>query len=132
MPASFLSYSDDKKRLDVYGYKSYNGVKIISKQVTAKKLITSVGYHFRYMDSTATALRCLQERKIGMALGYWMGNMPMISWWRKQEASGGQFIEQTSHIVDLLRYTLGEVEEVYAVYGNRVMHEKAEGVTVAA
>ncbi|MGP1666111.1 MAG: NEL-type E3 ubiquitin ligase domain-containing protein, partial [Rhodanobacter sp.] len=29
-----------------------------------------------------------------------------------QEKSGGQFIEQTTHIVDLLRYCAGEVDEV--------------------
>ncbi|OXM85131.1 Gfo/Idh/MocA family protein [Paenibacillus rigui] len=100
----------------------------VLKELKAKPLITSVGYHFRYMDSTQRALKLLQDRKIGMGLGYWMGGMPLVSWWRKQAGSGGQFIEQTSHIVDLLRYTMGEVEEVYAAYANRVMHEVHEGV----
>lgn len=100
------------------------------KEIQAKRLITSVGYHFRYMDSTQRALELLKQRKIGMGLGYWMGGMPLVSWWRKQDGSGGQFIEQTSHIVDLLRYTMGEVEEVYAAYANRVMHEVHEGVGI--
>ncbi|WP_054955205.1 Gfo/Idh/MocA family protein [Paenibacillus dakarensis] len=93
-------------------------------------LITSVGYHFRYSDAAVRAAEMLQGRKIGMALGCWMGDMPQVSWWRKQEGSGGQFIEQTTHMVDLLRRLLGEVDEVYAAYAHRAMKEMHEGVTV--
>lgn len=102
----------------------------ILKAVTDKRLITSVGYHFRYMDSTSKAVELLKDRTPGMALGYWMGGMPGVYWWRKEEGSGGQFVEQTTHIVDLLRYLLGEVEEVYAAYANRHMHTQKEDVTV--
>ena len=56
----------------------------------------------------------MQDQTIGMALGRWMGGMPGVAWWRRQEGSGGQFVEQTTHIVDLLRYCAGEVTEVYA------------------
>lgn len=60
-----------------------------------------------------------------------MGGMPGVAWWRNQEQSGGQFTEQTTHIVDLLRYLAGEVTEVYGMFGNRIMHEQHENVTVA-
>lgn len=102
----------------------------ILKGIEEKKLITSVGYHFRYMDGTDRARELLRERKVGMALGYWMGSMPGVSWWRKMGGSGGQFVEQTTHIVDLLRYTVGEVSEVYAAYGDRIMGSIEEGVSV--
>ncbi|MFD0676412.1 MULTISPECIES: Gfo/Idh/MocA family protein [unclassified Paenibacillus] len=102
----------------------------ILHRINAQKLITSVGYHFRYMDSTKRAAELLEQRKAGMALGHWMGSMPKVGWWRKQDGSGGQFIEQTSHIIDLMRYLMGDVEEVYAAYANRVMHEVEDGVTV--
>lgn len=98
--------------------------------VTERKLVTSVGYHFRYMDGTAQAQELLKEQTIGMSLGYWTGGMPGVSWWRRAEGSGGQFVEQTTHIVDLLRYLVGEVEEVYAAYAMRFMHRKEDGVTV--
>lgn len=102
----------------------------ILKGIEEKKLITSVGYHFRYMDGTDRARELLRERTALMALGYWMGSMPGVSWWRKIEGSGGQFVEQTTHIVDLLRYTVGEVSEVYAAYGDRFMSSVKEGVSV--
>jgi myo-inositol 2-dehydrogenase/D-chiro-inositol 1-dehydrogenase len=99
-------------------------------RIQSSGLITSVGYHFRYQEASQRLRTLLADRTVGMAVGGWMGGMPGVYWWRKQEGSGGQFIEQTTHIVDLLRYTAGEVEEVYAVFANRVMHERMEGVTV--
>jgi myo-inositol 2-dehydrogenase / D-chiro-inositol 1-dehydrogenase len=93
-------------------------------------IITSVGYHFRYLEGTVLASELLRERTIGMSLGYWMGSMPGVYWWRQAELSGGQAIEQTTHIVDLLRHVVGEVTEVYAAFADTVMHMKGPGVSV--
>ncbi|MEW9052883.1 MAG: Gfo/Idh/MocA family oxidoreductase [Neobacillus sp.] len=103
---------------------------IILDAVTKKKLLTSVGYHFRYMNITAKAKELLQDRTIGMAVGQWMGEMPGVQWWKKKESSGGQLVEQTTHLIDLLRYLLGEVDEVNAVFANRFMHLKEVGTDV--
>ncbi|GIO68633.1 Gfo/Idh/MocA family protein [Paenibacillus cookii] len=94
-------------------------------------LLTSVGYHFRYQSNMDKMKELLRQQKAGMVLGRWMDGMPGVSWWRKQNGSGGQFIEQTTHLADLLRYLAGEVEEVYALYGSRVKHEQEEGVEVS-
>jgi len=102
----------------------------VLEEVRARRLITSVGYHFRYMDSAARARELLAGQTAGMAIGRWLGGMPGVYWWRRQEGSGGQLMEQTTHLVDLLRYLMGEVTEVYAAYAQRVMHEQHEGVTV--
>ncbi|WP_168119739.1 Gfo/Idh/MocA family oxidoreductase [Paenibacillus sp. HB172176] len=99
-------------------------------KIENKGLITSVGYHFRYMDSTLKAKQLLGESKLAMAAGSWMGGMPGVAWWRAMELSGGQFVEQTTHIVDLLRFTAGEVSEVYAAYGNRIIAETSENADV--
>ncbi|GGI45173.1 hypothetical protein GCM10008018_10770 [Paenibacillus marchantiophytorum] len=103
----------------------------IQQLVESKQIITSVGYHIRYTDAAQTARKLLETRKVGMAVGGWMGQMPGVPWWRKQGGSGGQFVEQTTHIVDLVRYLVGEVEEVYAAYAQRHMHTSHEGVEVA-
>ncbi|MCM3725743.1 Gfo/Idh/MocA family oxidoreductase [Neobacillus cucumis] len=102
----------------------------IAKKIAETGLITSVGYHWRYKDLTNRALSLLNESQVGMALGYWMGNMPMVPWWRDVHKSGGQFVEQTTHIVDLLRYLCGEIHEVYAAFNNQIMQGKVEGTTV--
>ncbi|WP_339818139.1 Gfo/Idh/MocA family oxidoreductase [Paenibacillus sp. FSL R7-0216] len=102
----------------------------ILARLEQKPLVHAVGYHFRYKESIRRLKESLEGRTIGMALGAWMGDMPQVAWWRSQEGSGGQFVEQTTHIVDLLRYTAGEVTEVYAAYGNRVVQEHFDNVTV--
>lgn len=101
----------------------------LSEAIAAKQLITSVGYQWRYIESLTEVKKFLDQAGVGMAMGYWLGGMPMVPWWRVQNMSGGQFVEQTTHITDILRYLCGEVVEVYAAYGHRVMHEKVEGTT---
>lgn len=103
----------------------------ILKKIEHKKIITSVGYQWRYNDATKKARELLQGHTLGMAVGYWMGGLPSVPWWRVQDGSGGQFVEQTTHITDLLRYLCGEVVEVYAAYGHRTIHEEWENATVA-
>jgi len=84
--------------------------------IRGSSLLTSVGYHWRYTDAAARARQLLTESPVGMANGYWLGSMPGVAWWRQLELSGGQFVEQTTHITDLMRYLLGEAAEVYAAF----------------
>ncbi|MCC7261260.1 MAG: Gfo/Idh/MocA family oxidoreductase [Candidatus Latescibacteria bacterium] len=77
-------------------------------------LISAVGYHWRYMDLTAKAKERLEGQPVGFALGSWTGGMPGVAWWRVLDQSGGQIVEQTTHIFDLARYLLGEVTRVHA------------------
>src|SRR5690606_15692851 len=53
------------------------------------------------------------------------------SWWRRQERSGGQFVEQTTHIVDLLRYLAGDVVEVYAASTEGILTSQDANANVA-
>src|SRR5262249_39514136 len=86
----------------------------IAAAIDQAGIVNSVGYHMRYQESTDRAREALQDKTIGMLIGYWMGGMPGVAWWRRLEESGGQFVEQTTHIFDLARYLAGDVTEVYA------------------
>jgi myo-inositol 2-dehydrogenase/D-chiro-inositol 1-dehydrogenase len=101
----------------------------IAGAVQKAGLITSVGYHWRYMTFTQLARERLAGQTIGMALGYWMGGMPGVFWWRRLDMSGGQMVEQTTHIVDLARDLCGEITEVYAAM-NTVALGDVEDFTV--
>ena len=103
----------------------------IMAELKRTPLITSVGYHYRYSDSIAKLKSEMNNQNIGIVLGYYMTSMPKVPWWRNQASSGGQFIEQTTHIVDLLRYICGEVVEVNAVFGSQILSARDESVTVA-
>jgi predicted dehydrogenase len=49
-----------------------------------------------------------------MVLGRYHGGTPDTPWWRVAALSGGQFVEQACHIVDLARMLVGEAELIGA------------------
>lgn len=106
-------------------------VRQVKRQVEKHDHLTSVGYHFRYADSVRKLQEKLKEMNIGLVSGKWMGSMPEVYWWKKQDQSGGQFNEQTTHIVDLVRFLFGEVTAVYAQEDNRIKQNLDPEVTVA-
>lgn len=124
-----------ERRMPFFVEKPLGVTKVVSEKIAAEldraPLVTAVGYHFRYSESIQYLKHILKDHKIGMVTGRWMGAMPGVKWWRNQTLSGGQFNEQTTHIVDLLRFLVGEVKEVQAYVGHRIMHEQLEDVTVA-
>ena len=77
-------------------------------------VITSVGYQTRYRDIVDKLRLVLKDKKPGLFMGYWMGGMPGVQWWRRKAKSGGQVVEQTTHIFDMARFLFGEVKEVSA------------------
>lgn len=95
----------------------------IEKAIVDKNLVSAVGYHWRYMDTTERAIEYLGDEPVGLALGSWMGGMPGVSWWRVMQQSGGQIVEQTTHIFDLARHLLGEVESVHATARTGLMED---------
>ena len=86
----------------------------IAEGVAARGLATAVGYHWRYLDIIERAQALLRERPARLALGYWLDFTPPPPWWRRNEFSGGQMVEQTTHIFDLARLLVGEVTRLYA------------------
>jgi len=96
----------------------------VAAAVRERALITSVGYQWRYSAPVDRAKALLGDRKIALIYGYWLGsaasgNLP--AWWGKRSRSGGQLVEQSTHIVDLLRYLGGEVRAVYSYQARRLL-----------
>ena len=85
-----------------------------AKIVQQKKLVTSSGHQDRYQKIVARAKKFLAKKDVAMVMGYWLGGMPGVDWWRRKNMSGGQIVEQTIHIFDLARYLFGEVKTVFA------------------
>jgi len=81
--------------------------------------IVSVAYQNRYRQSAQTAHRLFSGDQGILAHGWWTTQMPPPPWWRNFDQSGGQFVEQCTHLLDICRYTMGDVEEVssYATRG---------------
>jgi predicted dehydrogenase/glycosyltransferase involved in cell wall biosynthesis/threonine dehydrogenase-like Zn-dependent dehydrogenase len=89
----------------------------LSAAIEEAKLITAVGYHWRYLDTVEEARRLLADNPAQLLSGYWLDQTPPPQWWWKLDRSGGQIVEQTTHIIDLARYLIGEVTEVYGRVG---------------
>ncbi len=90
----------------------------ISAAITARGLITGVGYHWRYLDIVDEARGHLVHNPAQLLSGYWLDSTPSPQWWWKEDKSGGQMVEQTTHLLDLLRFLVGEVTEVYGRAGH--------------
>ena len=89
------------------------------------KVIASVGYHWRFHEATTRAQQLFSGKgapRPAMCYGRWLGGFPGVAWWRKMDQSGGQLVEQTTHIVDLARYLMGEITSVSCVAALREMN----------
>jgi predicted dehydrogenase len=87
----------------------------IAAAVAARGLVTAVGYHWRYLDTTEQAAVLLADNPAQLVMGYWWDATPPRSWWVRQATSGGQMVEQTTHIFDLARHLVGEAVVVSAI-----------------
>ena len=77
-------------------------------------VINSVGYMNRYRDSVLRAREFLaRQEPVGIACN-WVGAPYRVGWWSQPDHSGGPFNEQATHFVDLCRFLMGEVIEVFA------------------
>lgn len=88
----------------------------IARKVKEKGLITGVGYVLRYFDVVEEAKEIIAKEKIAFARGRYYGGVPgegKNKWLITKALSGGQLIEQATHIVNLMQYFCGDVEEVY-------------------
>lgn len=85
-------------------------------------VMATAGYHWRYSPLTDRARELLSGRTIGLLLGQWHGGLPGVAWWRNKAQSGGQMVEQATHIVDLARYLVGaEIVAVQAFFAVRAL-----------
>ena len=96
----------------------------VEAAAAAAGVMTCVGYQLRYLGSTQLARQVLSGQTVNIVIGkYWSGSGrgDPSSWQRQMRKSGGQLLEQATHTIDMMRYLVGEVEEVYAISANRVL-----------
>lgn len=100
----------------------------ISARVNAAGLATGTGYHWRCLDVLPRAQHLLSDgHPPVLATGYWLDKRPPVTWWAHRDRSGGQVVEQLTHVLDLARLVLGEAVEVYAAGARRPEPSPATG-----
>lgn len=86
----------------------------VGRLVEEAGVVTATGYHWRCLDTVARAQERLADSPALLASGYWLDKRPPVAWWASTDRSGGQVVEQVTHVLDLARVLLGEAVEVYA------------------
>ena len=92
----------------------------VAEGIEKHNTLTAVGYMTRYRRSVQRVKELLQRQTPVIMHGGWVGGGPdryegIWKWWVQKDKSGGQFLEQTTHTIDLARYLFGDVRSVYAV-----------------
>jgi predicted dehydrogenase len=93
---------------------------------------TQVGFMFRFGEAIERLKNLLDSGQVGpvglMSARYFCNHLH-AGWWREREKSGGQLVEQVIHMVDLMRYLMGEPSTVVARMAN-LFHQDVERYTI--
>ena len=95
----------------------------IEERIKKRGIGTCVGYQIRYMDIMDRAKEMLRDAFVTMVQGHYVCGA-IGGWYTRLALSGGQITEQATHMLDLMRFLLGDVEWVAA--------SKRQGAVVSA
>jgi len=104
----------------------------IAAALAGRQLVTCTGYHWRWLDIFDRAAGLLAERPARLVQCAWLDKVPPPPWWLRRDGSGGQTIEQTTHVLDTARGLAGEVTEVHAFGAGGLPAAEFHEVSVAS
>jgi predicted dehydrogenase len=93
---------------------------------------TQVGFMFRFGEAIVQLKAMMDSGEtgpVGLMSARYFCNSLHAPWWRAREKSGGQLVEQVIHVVDLMRYLMGEPATVYSRQAN-LFHQHIPDYTV--
>ncbi len=86
----------------------------IAAEVARTGLTTAVGYHWRHLSLVRRAAELVPAEDVQLVTGSWLDRTPAAPWWVQRDGSGGQVLEQATHVYDLARLLAGEADVVAA------------------
>jgi predicted dehydrogenase len=93
------------------------------------RIKTQVGFMFRFGAGIERLRELLTSGEVGpaglMSARYFCNSLH-APWWRDRSKSGGQLVEQVIHMVDLMRYLMGDAVSVYSRQENLFHRDVAE------
>jgi predicted dehydrogenase len=95
-------------------------------------IVSQVGFMYRFGAVIQRAKAMLHSGQVGPAgliSARYFCNSLHSEWWRDINKSGGQVFEQAVHMIDLMRYLLGDVTTVYSLQNN-LFHSEVSDYTV--
>jgi predicted dehydrogenase len=87
----------------------------IAKAIKESGVLVNVGYYWRCIEAIPKIQALLAETPPRLVRIAYHGPTAPAPWWHKQARSGGQVVEQATHLVDTARFLLGEAEVVQSM-----------------
>ena len=100
--------------------------------VEKARIKTQVGFMFRFgmgIERLKELITSDEVGSLGLMTARYFCNSLHAPWWRERSKSGGQFVEQIIHMVDLMRYLMGDPTSVYSRQEN-LFHRAVPDYTV--
>jgi len=91
------------------------GPEAIATAIASKQAIVNVGYYWRCLEIMPKLQNMLAETPPHMVRIAYHGPTAPAAWWQVQAKSGGQVVEQATHLVDTARFLLGEAQVLQAI-----------------
>ena len=95
-------------------------------------IVTQVGFMLRFGEAIERLKGMIDSGKagqVGLMSARYFCNSLHSSWWRKRDLSGGQLVEQVIHMVDLMRFLMGDAVTAYSRQQN-IFHQEIADYTV--
>jgi len=93
----------------------------VNNAIKKAGIVATAGFQDRYQDIVKKMQKLLEKQQPALIMGYWIGGMPGVPWWRVKGESGGQAVEQTIHTFDMARNLFGDVKSVHATWSTGLM-----------
>jgi predicted dehydrogenase len=90
---------------------------------------TQVGFMYRFgaaVESLKEMIATGEAGQVGLMSARYFCNALHAAWWREREKSGGQLVEQVIHMVDLMRYLMGNPQTVFSLQNNLFHREVSD------
>jgi predicted dehydrogenase len=79
-----------------------------------REVVNAVGYMNRYRRSVDEARRIAATEGVLGVSAHWLSGTNRVEWREREELSGGGINDEATHVVDLIRYLVGEIVAVQA------------------
>ena len=102
------------------------------KAVEKAGIKSQVGFMFRFgaaIEKLKSMIGDGSAGQVGLMSARYFCNALHAPWWRTREKSGGQITEQVIHMVDLMRYLMGDALTVFSIQKN-LFHKDVENYTI--
>lgn len=100
-----------EKPLDTDVKRAEKAVKLVER----KGIINQIGFNFRFAPNVSRLKELVRRKDLKFKFFHamWLGTKPQEpAWWGRYEITGGMINELNSHLLDLIRFVAGEIEEV--------------------